>query len=121
MQAPATLGASGDFAFISRGATTTVQQKSAIILAPATRVVSGLANLATPATTVRVNGVAANSSTSQGGGNFGTYPLYIGRRGGTTLPFNGSIYQLIVRAAASTAAQVAQAEAYVGAKAGISL
>lgn len=37
---------------------------------------------------------AANAGT----GNFGTtYPLYIGRRGGTTLPFNGNIYSLIVR------------------------
>lgn len=27
--------------------------------------------------------------------NYGNYPLYIGRRGGTTLPFNGHIYSLI--------------------------
>lgn len=32
---------------------------------------------------------------SQGTGNYGNYPLYIGRRGGTTLPFNGHIYGLI--------------------------
>ena len=29
------------------------------------------------------------------GGAFGSYPLYIGRRGGTALPFNGHIYSLI--------------------------
>lgn len=28
-------------------------------------------------------------------GNYGNYPLYIGRRGGTSLPFNGHIYGLI--------------------------
>ena len=28
--------------------------------------------------------------------SFGSYPLYIGRRGGTSLPFNGQIYALLV-------------------------
>lgn len=32
---------------------------------------------------------------NQGTGNYGNYPLYIGRRGGTSLPFNGHIYSLI--------------------------
>ena len=31
----------------------------------------------------------------QGTGNYGNYPLYIGRRGGAALPFNGHIYGLI--------------------------
>jgi hypothetical protein len=44
-----------------------------------------------------VNSVqAASDSTSQGTGNYGNYPLYLFRRGGTSLPFNGRLYQLIV-------------------------
>ncbi|MHA3062506.1 hypothetical protein [Acinetobacter sp. ANC 4641] len=46
--------------------------------------------------TLKVNGVLAPASTAdKGTGNFGNYPLYIGRRGGTSLPFNGHLYSLI--------------------------
>lgn len=54
-------------------------------------------------------------------GNFGNYPVYIGRRGGTTFPFNGRLYGLIVRGALSTAAQIAATETYMGNKTGIIL
>lgn len=43
----------------------------------------------------RINGNSTVSTTSQGDGNYGNYPLYIGRRAGTSLPFNGHIYSLI--------------------------
>jgi len=49
---------------------------------------------------------------------FGSFPLYIGLRGGTTLPFNGRIYSLIIRGAQSTAQQIASAEAWVNTKTG---
>ena len=52
----------------------------------------------------------------QGTGTYGNYPLYIGRRGGTTMPFNGRIYQLIVRGAASNAGQIAAGEAWCNGK-----
>ena len=72
------------------------------------------------AQSARFNGVAnagvANSS-SIATGNYGNYPLYIGRRGGTSLPFNGRIYQLIVRGAASNAGQIAAGEAWCNSKA----
>lgn len=46
--------------------------------------------------TIRRNGVKGVDGTAdKGTGNFGNYPLYIGRRGGTSLPFNGHIYGLI--------------------------
>lgn len=42
------------------------------------------------------NGVVGTNGTgNKGTGNFGNYPLYIGRRGGTLFPFNGHIYGLI--------------------------
>jgi hypothetical protein len=44
-----------------------------------------------------VNGAQVGSVLSdQGTGNYGNYPLYLFRRGGTTLPFNGNLYALIV-------------------------
>lgn len=54
-----------------------------------------------------------------GAGNFLAYPLYIGRRGGTTLPFNGRIYGLLVRFGANlSAAQISQMEAWMNTKTG---
>jgi hypothetical protein len=48
--------------------------------------------------TIRRNAVAGTSGTAdKGTGNFLAYPLYIGRRGGSSLPFNGRIYSLLVR------------------------
>jgi hypothetical protein len=70
----------------------------------------------------RVNGIIPTMVTKDvgpaGTGNFGNYPLYIGRRGGTTLPFNGHLYSLIVRGAQSTDSQIASAESYVNSKTG---
>jgi len=46
---------------------------------------------------IRRNGTSRNTAVGdKGAGNFGNFPLYIGRRGGTSLPFNGLIYGLIV-------------------------
>jgi hypothetical protein len=48
--------------------------------------------------------------TDSGTGNFGSYVIYNGRRGGTTGPFNGRQYRLIVRGAATPSAQIAKAQ-----------
>ena len=46
--------------------------------------------------TIRRNGVKGVDGTADKGiGNFGNYPLYVGRRGGHSLPFNGHLYSLI--------------------------
>lgn len=45
---------------------------------------------------MRRNGIVGiDGLLDKGTGNFGNYPLFIGRRGGTALPFNGHIYSLI--------------------------
>jgi hypothetical protein len=65
---------------------------------PITNVLTGIGDIAADTTILRADGVqAATSATDQGTGNYLTYPLYIGRRGGTTFPFNGQIFGLIVR------------------------
>lgn len=70
---------------------------------------------------VRVNGVAPavtypNGVTPAGGGNLGNHQLYIGRRAGTSLPFNGRLYGLIIRGAATPSATLAKVERYLNAK-----
>jgi hypothetical protein len=81
---------------------------------PWTAVQAHQINISSDQSLLRVNGAqAAISTADQGSGNFGSYPLYIGRRGGTSLPFNGWLTQLIVRGAQSSTAQIEAAEAYV--------
>lgn len=87
--------------------------------APISAVLTGQADIAAPLTNMRINGVQSLSSTeSLGTGPFGNWPLYLGRRGGTSLPFTGRLYGLIVRAAASTAGQVNTMETYMNGKTG---
>ena len=70
--------------------------------APTTDVISGLLNLAATSPLVAIrpkrNGqyeFLAFGGTDGVGGNFGNYPLYIGRRGGIVNSFYGHIYGLI--------------------------
>jgi uncharacterized membrane protein len=60
-------------------------------------IVTGIGDIAAPITQLRVNGVVRQTnSSSLGTGNYSSNPLYLFRRGGTTLPFNGDLYALIV-------------------------
>jgi len=69
---------------------------------------------------VRKNGAAViplQIGPGTGTGNFGNYPLHIGRRGGTSLSFNGRLYSLLVRGAITPDAQIAKVERYLNSKA----
>ena len=71
---------------------------------------------------LRVNAVIperqSGSFTGDGmSGNFPVAPLYIGRRGGTTLPFNGKLYGLVIRGALSNPADIAALESFMNRKA----
>ena len=64
--------------------------------APNSAVLSAKHDISGDLTILRVNSAAWGGVTpDKGSGNYGNYPLYIGRRGGTALPFNGHIYSLI--------------------------
>lgn len=69
-----------------------------VYAAPDSRVLTATGDIAGDTAVLRVNGIpAATSAADQGAGTFANAPLYIGRRGGTALPFNGRIYSLTVR------------------------
>lgn len=87
---------------------------------PYTAVVSGISDISGDLVTFRENGVQISQNTGdQGTGNYLSYPLYIGRRGGTSLPFNGQLYSLIVRFGANLPdATIAQTETWVNGKTG---
>ena len=85
--------------------------------APDTSVLAASHNIPGDNTTLRRNGVAQTPGEfDKGEGNFGNYPLYIGRRGGTSGPFNGCIYGLIVLGGLGDDAQIRRIESYVNSK-----
>lgn len=110
-------GATSNYGFGSRGSILNSPVAASPFAAPITNVLTGIGDISGDSAILRVNGTqAAISTADQGTGNYGNYPLYIGRRGGTTLPFNGRLYGLIVRGAASTAQQITQAESWMNSK-----
>ena len=91
--APLDSGAA-QIAWVSKG--TTERATSTVAAAPVSTVISAKGNISGRVSQLRIDGVTnANNAGSQGTGNFGNYPLYIGRRGGESLPFNGHLYGLI--------------------------
>lgn len=87
--------------------------------APFTAVVTGTSNIAADSSILRVNGAqVASAANDQGAGNYGSWSLYMGRRAGTSLPFNGRLYGLVVRGALSTQAQIDAVERYMNQRTG---
>jgi hypothetical protein len=117
-QLNAPVAASPTLQFASGG--TSLQGTSASgFPAPITNVLTGIGDISGDVATLRANGVqVATASADQGTGNFSNAALYIGRRGGASLPFNGYLYQLIVRGAPTTAADITATETWVNSKTG---
>jgi hypothetical protein len=102
--------ASSTFAFESKG-TALTDAVSTGIAAPETRVLTGIGNIAGDSTSLRVNGAVADTDTGdQGTGNYANAILYIGSRAGSSLRFNGLIYTLIVRGAATPTGTISDFE-----------
>ena len=97
---------------------------ASVFTAPITNVVSGISDFAgvtiADEISVRVNG-AAPTQTRAGTvstGNFGNYPLYIGARGGSSLWFNGRLYQMVIAGKQASAAEINSTETYLNQKTG---
>jgi len=111
-------GTSDQYFWASKGtvdasATTT----SATYAAPNTAVVGMVGDISGDVAALRLNGGdITTTTTDQGTGNYGTYPLFIGARAGTSNRFNGRIYQLIGRGALSDTATLELTETYVNGK-----
>jgi hypothetical protein len=90
--------------------------------APTTNVLTGQGKIATDLATLRADGAqVGTSATDQGTGNYGNYPLYFGRRGGASLPFNGKEHQTVIGSRLLSASELAKLETYVAAKTGVIL
>ena len=111
--------AAANYGFSSKG-TTQTDAVGTTYTAPISNVLTGLGDISGDVTTLRVNGVqVAQATTDQGTGNYLAYPLYIGRRGGASLPYNGNLYGLIVRFGPNlTDAVIRQAENWLNQRTG---
>lgn len=90
--------------------------------APFKGVITGGSDLSAPSVELRVNGLTLSTiTTATGGGNYSNLPIYVGRTGGTSLPFNGLIYGLILRGVTSNALTIMSTEGYMAGKAGVTL
>jgi hypothetical protein len=92
---PATLNG---LQFNSTGGTAVGSATVSGYAAPNTSVITGLGDISGDRATLRVNGTqVAQATTDQGAGNYNANIVYFGRRGGTTLPFNGYTFREIGR------------------------
>lgn len=114
------LGANiGGTNFITLSKGTVLSNPAWAIPSPKLAVLTGVGDISGDVASLRGNGaVVASSAIDQGAGNYGNYPLYIGSRGGVSGFLNGNIYGLIVRGVKSTAAEIAQTEAWMNSKTG---
>jgi hypothetical protein len=116
MLAPSANGANS-YRYSPKGTGPAIAGTGVFAPAPTTNVLTGISEISTDTAILRVNGLQnATDTTDQGTGNYGNYPLYLFRRAGTSLPFNGRCYSLIVRGAQSSTAEITSGESYVNTK-----
>ncbi|MCZ4343146.1 hypothetical protein O4H52_16125 [Sphingomonadaceae bacterium G21617-S1] len=91
--------------------------------APITQILSASFNSGSgdsvSALSFRSNGVTVggtNSSSSSDSGSLANAAIYLGRRGGVSLPFNGRIYGMIIRGGASDIVAIGSAEIWMNGK-----
>lgn len=96
VSAPQT-AATANYGFVSRGSTAANAVTASSYAAPNTAVICAQGKISTDLSQISANNsVMEKVAVDQGTGNYGNLPLYIGRRGGASLPFNGHLYALIV-------------------------
>jgi hypothetical protein len=114
-------GAANNISFAAKGTASAVPVVSGLV-APISLVISADADIPGDSVRVRTNaGAYSTTATNLGNGNFGTFPLYIGERGGTTVPFVGNMYGMIIRGVITDSATIISTEQYMATKSGVTL
>lgn len=108
--------------FASKGTSLADVNNGSGSVPPISLVLTGQSDISAPSISLRSNGTQILSSvSSQGAGNFGTYPLYIGSRGNASNWFNGQVYGLLVVGSAVSAGNISATEQWVAGKTGIQI
>lgn len=108
----------GRYQALSRG-TVTSTRDSAVYAAPRSDVLSVIADISADSLVLRTSGAGVSSLTDQGAGTYGNYPMYFGRRAGTSLPFNGHEYSPICVGRLATSAEIAAVEEMLARQVGV--
>lgn len=107
--------------FNSKG-TASAGASTSSVAAPITAIATGIGNIGGDSVLLRLNGVqVAQSTTDQGTGTYNNLPLYLFRRGGTSLPFNGRFYGLSIIGAQLSASDINVLERFTATKTGVTL
>lgn len=113
-------GALSGGTYISLRGTQLLTLGSNVNTAPATYVHTGRYDISAISDKLinRVNGTqtSASGSSNGGTGNYGNYPLYIGARAGTSLFFNGNLYQLVIAGKQASTEEITSTETYINSK-----
>lgn len=119
---PSNTNEPGPSVFVVKGSVSQNFVVTSDTASPQTFVLTGIGDISGDLVQLRQNGALIGSDTDDNGtGNFGNYPLYIGRRGGSSLPFNGHLYGLIVRFGVNLpTAQITQTERMLSRRTGFS-
>ncbi len=122
LEAPVVAGLA-NYTFVSAGSSaSSAVYTNSIVAAPVSNVITAQGKIGDNLNILRVNGSQKSSATaSQGTGNYGNYPLFIGRRAGTSLPFNGHVYGLIVLGRLATDTETAAIEKEFAKRMGVTL
>lgn len=119
MAAPITAGLGGSL-FQSRGTAVQSAGGGTTFVAPASAALTGLSDISAPMVGHRRNGESVGVNTlSQGTGTYGTYQMFIGRRGGTTLAFTGNLYGLLIRGSLTSQDDIVATERFMATKSGV--
>ena len=122
INAPSSPGASYSFGSRGSGALAPAVFNNVSVAAPTTNTLTGLGDIAGDLATLRINGAqVAQSAVDQGTGNYGNYPLFIGRRNNAAVPFNGQLYSMVIVGKAVTAGELTNTEKFVATKTGVTL
>jgi hypothetical protein len=113
-------GGAGNYGFNSQGTSVGDVVSASSWSAPVTTVLTGLSDISGDTTYLRADGVliGSNTTSDQGTGNYGNYSLFIASRFASSLRFNGRLYSMIIRGAASSAAEINATETWVNSKTG---
>lgn len=112
----------GNFGFRSKGTSNGDITSPSSYISPHSAVLNVVGNISQDSSILRINGLQVGTGiTDQGTGNYGNYPLYIGRRGGSSLPFNGHIYGLIGIGKLTTDDETAAIEKELAKRVGVTL
>jgi hypothetical protein len=105
---------------VSAGGTARVPVNSTLITtSPSSNIISLLDSITPSSVTIRNNLISTSSTTTQGNGSFGNYPLYLFTRGSLGFYLNGNFYGAVIRGAQSDTNSVVQTENYMAKQTGI--